>query len=168
MSSFLQLNWWILVFWTRNYSLVPTYWACSQCSAYAVILCCICQWRKLRFLIYFHLYELGSRHSENFFLSSFPPAVLSPPTFFTVSSFIKITSELLEQPYFIRISQKRMSQTIWFYFVKFIFYLLSSVQIWAHLVQFIFNITQMLAQALILVTVVKIWGHANGALPRPY
>lgn len=35
-----------------------------------------------------------------------------PPAFFTVSSFIKITLALLEQPYFIRVSQKRMSQTI--------------------------------------------------------
>lgn len=35
-----------------------------------------------------------------------------PPAFFTVSSFIKITLALLEQPYFIGISHKRMSQTI--------------------------------------------------------
>lgn len=80
----------------------------------------------------------------------FPP----PSAFFTVSSFIKITLVLLEQPYFIRISQKRMRQTIWFYFVKFVFDLLSLVQIRTHLVQFIFNIVQTLAQALILVTLV--------------
>ena len=155
MSSFFQLNWCISVFWTRHCSLVPTYCACSQCPAYAVILFCVCQWRKLRFRIYFHLYGMGSmRLIQSQWKLLFFVKCFFPPAFFTVSSSIKITLALLEQPYFIRISEKRMSQTIWFYFVKFVFDLLSLVQIWTHLVQFIFNIIQMLAQALILVTLV--------------
>lgn len=84
MSSFFQLNWCILVFWTRNYSLVPTYCACSRCSACAVILFCVCQWRKLRFLIYFHLYRMGcirliQLQWKLLFWSSSPPA---PPSLF--------------------------------------------------------------------------------------
>lgn len=85
--------------------------------------------------------------------SSCSSSSLLPPHF-TVSSFIKITLALLEQPYFVRIYQKRMSQTIWLCFVKFVFDLLGLVQIWTHLVQFIFNTIQTLAQALILVILV--------------
>lgn len=154
MSSFFQLNWCILVFWTRNYSLVPTYCICSVfCLCSDFILCMSMEEAEVSHLF---LFIWGGIYESDPVAVKTPLFVkfICPPAFFTVSSFIKITLALLEQPYFIRMSQKRMSQTIWFYFVKFSFDLLSLVQIWTHLVQFIFNIIQTLAQALILVTLV--------------